>query len=126
MGNVDVAAEWRTAPFRSAGRPRVLGWARFTVGAAGVVTLDADFSDPGITLGNFTSGAAALEFPDCPKAMIIPTIRPAALANDQVIYVTAQSDTAGTATITVGDDGSAEDPADGAVIYVAVICETRG
>ena len=111
---------------RSAGRPRVHAWARFTVGAAGVVTLDEAFSDPGITLGTFSSGVAALSFPSCPKAIVKAFHRPAAVGNDQHIYVSAQSDTAGTATLTVHDDGSAEDPADGAVIVVEIVAETRG
>lgn len=121
-----VAAEWRTSPFRCAGRPRVQAWARFTVGAAGVVTLDETFSDPGITLGTFASGAAALVFPACVKALIRATYRPAAVGNDSHLYVSAESATAGTATLTVHDDGTLEDPADGAVIYVEIIAETRG
>jgi len=64
---------------RSAGRPRVHAWARFTVGAAGVVTLDEAFSDPGITLGTFSSGVAALSFPSCPKAIVKAFQRPAHL-----------------------------------------------
>jgi len=120
------AAEVRKAPFQSGGRPRVHLWARFTVGAAGAVTLDATFSDPNIALGAFSTGAAALTFPIAPKGTVKATIRPAALANDQVIYVTALDATAGTATLTVADDGSAEDPADGAVIDVEIVLETRG
>lgn len=120
-----VAAECRTAPFKSAGRPRVHMWARFTVGAAGAVTLDTAFSDPGITLGNFSSGAAALVFPGAPKAIVKAFHRPAAVGNDQHIYVSAQSDTAGTATLTVHDEGTGEDPADGAVIVVEIVAETR-
>ena len=121
-----LAGEMRQVPFRSAGRPRVHMWARFTVGAAGVVTLDETFSDPGIALGNFSTGVAALTFPQAPKAIVRVTHRPAALANDQVPYVTALDAVAGTATITIADDGSAEDPADGAVLDVEIIAETRG
>lgn len=120
-----VLGERRTAPFYSGGPPRVHLWARFTVGAAGVVTADSAFSDPGISLGNFSTGAAALTFPECIQGFVKAYIRPAALANDQVIYVTAENVQAGTATLTVADDGSAEDPADGAVIYVEIIGETR-
>lgn len=121
-----LAGELRQVPFRSAGRPRVHMWARFTVGAAGAVTIDSSFSDVGIALGAFSSGAAALTFPAAPKAIVRVSHRPAALANDQVPYVTALDAPAGTATITIADDGSAEDPAEGAVIDVEIIAETRG
>lgn len=123
---MSVAAEIRTAPFYSGGPPRVHVWARFTVGAAGAVTLDTDFSDANIDLGDFASGEAELTYPGSPRALITARITPAALANDQVIYVTAQDSGAGTATLTVADDGSAEDPADGAVIVVEIIMEKRG
>lgn len=121
-----LAVEVRKAPFQSGGRPRVHFWARFTVGAAGAVTLDSSFSDPNIALGAFSSGVADLTFPIAPKGQVIATIRPAALANDQVIYVTDLDTTAGTAELTVADDGSAEDPAEGAVIDVQIVLETRG
>lgn len=120
-----VLGELRTAPLYSGGPPRVTLLARFTVGAAGAVTLDATASDPGIDLGDFTTGAAALTYPQCAKAQIWVKLTPAALANDQVPYVTAQDSGAGTATITIGDDGSAEDPADGAVVEVMIIGDTR-
>lgn len=120
-----VLGERRTAPFSSGGPPRTHIWGRFTVGAAGAVTRDDSFTDAGISLGDFTTGAAALTFPECIKGFVKAFIRPAALANDQVIYVTAEDVGAGTATLTVADDGSAEDPADGAVIYVEIIGETR-
>jgi hypothetical protein len=116
----------RQVPFRSAGRPRVHMWARFTVGAAGAVTLDETFSDPGIDLGDFSSGSAALTFPQAPKAVVRVQLTPAAIGNDQVPYVFSLNAPAGTATITVSDDGSAEDPADGAVVTVEIVAETRG
>lgn len=121
-----LAAEVRKTPFQSGGRPRVQLWARFTVGAAGVVVLDESFSDPNIALGTFTDGVAELTFPIAPKGVVFPQINPAALANDQVIYVTDLDTTDGTAELSVADDGSAETPAEGAVITVVIILETRG
>jgi len=118
-----VAAEQKARPFTSAGRARVHQWARFTVGSAGAVTLDTDFSDPGITLGNFTAGVAALSYPASPKALIRMTIQPNAVTDDNKIQVTAQSSTAGTATVKVDVGGVATSPASGAVIYAEIIGE---
>lgn len=118
-----TAAEQKARPYTSAGRARVHQWARFTVGAAGVVTRDSDFSDPGITLGNFTTGAAALVFPAAPKTLVKLTIQPAAVTDDDKIQVTAQNSAAGTATVKVDVAGTATSPADGAVIYAEVISE---
>lgn len=120
-----LLAELRQVPSRSLGRPRVHAWARFTVGNGGAVTLDADFSDPGFTLGNFSTGVAALTFPTAPKGIVKLTYMPAAVANDNHAVLTAVDVPAGTATITVHDDGSAEDPASGSVIFVELIGEVR-
>lgn len=121
-----LAAETRKTPLQSGGRPRVHYWARFTVGTAGVVVLDEAFSDPNITLGTFSTGVAALTFPAGMKAVVTPQITPAALANDEVIYVTALDAKAGTAELTVADDGSAETPAEGAAVTVQIVVEYRG
>lgn len=121
-----LAAELRKVPFQSAGRPRVHMWAKFTVGAAGAVTLDTAFSDPGIALGNFSSGVAALTFPAAIKGLVRVTYMPAAVANDNHVVTTAQDVTAGTATLRCHDDGSAEDPADGSTVFVEIVAEYRG
>lgn len=121
-----IAAETRKVPFYSAGRPRVHMWAKFTVGAAGAVTLDTAFSDPGIALGAFSSGVAALTFPAAIKGIVRTTYMPAAVANDNHVVTTAQDVPAGTATLRCHDDGSAEDPADGSTIFVEIVAEYRG
>lgn len=121
-----LVAEMRKVPFRSAGRPRTHLWARFTVGAAGAVTLDEDFSDHGIDLGDFSSGVAALTYPQAPRGVVKVTYMPAAIANDNHVVCTAQDVTAGTATLRCHDDGSAEDPAENSVIFVEIVAETRG
>lgn len=118
-----VAAEQKARPFTSAGRARVQQWARFTVGAAGAVTLDTDFSDPGISLGTFSTGVAALTYPACPKALLRATLQPAAITEDLALQFTAQSSTAGTATLEAHVAGVATTPAEGDVIYVEVIGE---
>lgn len=120
---VTTAAEQKARPFSSAGRARVHQWARFTVGSAGAVTLDTAFSDPGISLGNFTTGVAALSYPSCPKALIKLTIQPNAVTDDNKIQLTAQDTSAGTATVKVDVGGVATTPASGAVIYAEVIGE---
>jgi hypothetical protein len=121
-----LVAEMRKTPFQSAGRPRCHLWAKFAVGAAGAVTLDTSFSDPGIALGAFSSGVAALTFPPAIKGLVRTTYMPAAIANDNHVVVTAQDVPAGTATLRCHDDGSAEDPADGSTILVEIIAEYRG
>jgi len=121
-----LMAEMRKVPFQSAGRPRLHLWAKFTVGAAGAVTLDAAFSDHGIALAAFSSGVAALTFPAALKGLVKASYAPAAIANDSHVVVTAQDVPAGTAELTCHDDGSAEDPAEGAVIFVEIIGEPRG
>lgn len=121
-----IVAEMRKAPFRSCGRPRAHLWAKFAVGAAGVVTLDAVFSDTGIALGNFSSGVAALTFPGAIKGLVRVTYMPAAVANDNHVVLTAQDVPNGTATLRCHDDGSAEDPADGSTIFVEIVAEDRG
>jgi hypothetical protein len=121
-----LMAEMRKVPFQSAGRPRLHLWAKFSVGAAGAVTLDESFSDHGIALGNFSTGVAALTFPIALKGLVKVTYMPAAVANDNHVFVTAQDVTAGTATLSCHDDGSAEDPADGSTIFVEIIGEPRG
>lgn len=121
-----LAAELRKVPFTSAGRPRVHMWAKFAVGAAGAVTLDESFSDPGIDLGDFSSGVAALTFPAAIKGLVRVTYMPAAVANDNHVVTTAQDVPAGTATLRCHDDGSAEDPADGSTIFVEIVAEYRG
>jgi hypothetical protein len=121
-----LVAEMRKTPFRSAGRPRTLLWAKFAVGAAGVVTIDSTFSDPGIALGNFSTGVAALTFPSAIKGVVTVSYMPAAVANDNHVVCTAQDVPAGTATLRCHDDGSAEDPADGSTIFVVIVAEDRG
>lgn len=121
-----IAAELRKVPFRSAGRPRVHMWARFTVGGSGAVTNDTAFSDQGIALGNFSSGVAALTFPGGTRGLVRVTYMPVAVANDNHVMVTALDITAGTATLTCHDDGTPEDPTSGSVVYVEIVAETRG
>lgn len=121
-----ILAEMRKTPFRSAGRPRTHLQAKFAVGAAGAVTLDTAFSDPDIALGDFSTGVAALTFPPMTKGAVFVSYRPAAVANDNHVAVTAEDAAAGTATLSCHDDGSAEDPADGSVIVVWIIGEDRG
>lgn len=121
-----VAAEQKARPFTSAGRARVHQWARWTVDGSGGVTLDEAFSDPGITLGDFSTGVAALSYPAAPKAIIKPHVQPAAITDDNAIQVTAQDATAGTATLTVHDNGTAENPSNGAVVTVEIIAERHG
>lgn len=121
-----IVAEMRKAPFQSAGRPRCHLWAKFAVGAAGVVTQDTTFSDPGFSLANFSSGVAALTFPGAIKGIVRLTYMPAAVANDNHVVLTAQDVPAGTATLRCHDDGTPEDPADGSTIIVEVIAEPRG
>jgi len=118
-----VAAQQKARPFTSAGRARVHQWARFTVGAAGAVTLDSAFSDPGITLGAFSTGVAALAYPMAPKTLVKCHIQPAAITDDNAIQVTALDTAAGTASLTVHDNGTAENPSEGAVITVEIISE---
>jgi len=121
-----VAAEQKARPYTSAGRARVHQWARFTVGAAGAVTLDTAFSDPGLTLGNFTTGVAAFAFPISPKALLRATLQPAAITDNMALQFTAQSDSAGTATLKCHVAGTATSPASGAVIYVEVVSQRHG
>lgn len=110
----------------SAGRSRVHAWARFTVGAAGAVTRDTAFSDPGITLGDFTTGVAALVMPGAPKTLLRATMQPAAITDNMALQFTAQNSAAGTATLKCHVAGTATSPADGAVIYVEAISERHG
>lgn len=121
-----LAAELRKTPFNSAGRPRVHMWAKWAVGAAGAVTLDTAFSDPGIALSAFSSGVASLTFPQAPKGIVKVTYMPAAIANDNHVVTTAQDVPAGTATLRCHDDGSAEDPAEGSTVMVEIVAEYRG
>lgn len=123
---VTVAAEQKARPFTSAGRARVHQWARFTVGAAGAVTLDTAFSDPGITLGDFTDGVAELAYPIAPKTLVRVDLQPAAITDDSAIQLTDQDSAAGTAELTVHDNGTPENPAEGAVVIVEVISERHG
>lgn len=121
-----VFAEYRKTPYTSAGRPRTLAWAKFAVGSAGAVTVDATFSDPGIALSAFSTGVASLTFPLAPKGIVKVTYMPAAVANDNHVVCTAQDVPAGTATLRCHDDGTAEDPADGSTIFVEIVAEARG
>ncbi len=121
-----LVAEMRKTPFQSAGRPRTHLMAKFTVGSAGAVTLDEAFSDHGIDLGDFSTGVAALTYPAALKGFVKVSYMPAAVANDNHVVVTAQDVTAGTATLTCHDDGSAEDPVSGSTIFVEIIAEHRG
>jgi hypothetical protein len=121
-----LVASMRKTPFRSAGRPRTHLMAKFAVGAAGAVTLDATFSDDGIALSDFTTGVASLTFPAAVKGFVKVEYMPAAVANDNHVVCTAQDVPAGTATLRCHDDGSAEDPADGSTIFVEIIAEDRG
>jgi hypothetical protein len=121
-----VFAEYRAVPFQSVGRPRKHAWAKFAVGSAGAVTKDATFSDPGIELGNFSTGVAALTFPSAVKGIVKVTYQPNAVTDDNHVVTTAQDVTLGTATLTCHDDGTAENPSSGAVVWVEIVAEPRG
>lgn len=110
-------------PLHTNGQWRQLGQAEFTIGASGAVS--STDGDSGFTLAKSDTGVYSLVYPACPKVRLFFSLYSPLLTVDGVVR-TAESATAGTATITTTAAGVATEPASGNKITVFALASTRG
>lgn len=105
-------------PLHTCGKERVIGFAKFTIGAAGAIGASV-VDDARITGDDFGSGVCNLTYPAC------ATVRfKCGLKSDgtvQEVVITAQSATAGTAVVKTTKAGVAAEPESGAIIMIQIM-----
>lgn len=111
-------------PLHTSGAWRVLSQAEFTIGASGAVSA-TDSDDPAWTAANDGTGVYDITYPACPKVRLMFSLLSAAGTVTECIR-TAESATAGTATIQTSKAGTAAEPASGDKITVWALGFTRG
>jgi len=110
-------------PLQTLGQWRLLGQAEFTIGASGAVS--STIGDSGFTLAKSDTGVYALVYPACPKVRLFFSLYSPLLTVTECTR-TAESATAGTATITTSKGGTAAEPASGDKVTVYALALSRG
>jgi hypothetical protein len=110
------------SPVAAATQWVVIAQADIPIGAAGAVgTIDGD---TGITCVNSGTGTFNLTYPPCMKAKFQLCLQSAAATVTEAI-LTAKSATAGTAALRTSKAGTATNPANGDVITVLILGQSR-
>lgn len=105
-------------PLHTCGKERVIGYAKFTIGASGAIDASV-VDDAGITGDDFASGLCNLTYPACSSVRF-----KCGLLSDgtvQEVVVTAQSASAGTAVVKTTTAGVATEPESGAIIMIQIM-----